>query len=123
MNLSDFIASTLTGIAEGIKKAQEREMELDMRVVPHNIVVQGQSTRDLPSCYIERGDNRYVAFLDFELLVEATNVHGDKGGGGINVLNMMEFGGRVESNEAKRSANTIRFSIPVVLPVSKNTAL
>ena len=121
MELSDFIASTLTGIAEGIKKAQERELELDMRIIPHNMAVQGKSSRDLPFSYLGSDDSRYVAFLDFELLVEAANSQGDKGGGGINVLNMLEIGGKIETNEAQRSANTIKFSIPVVLPVSNNT--
>lgn len=62
-----------------------------------------------------------MAFLDFELLVEAGNSHGYNGGGAIKVLNMIEIGGKIEFNETQRSANTIKFSIHVVLPVSKNT--
>lgn len=121
MELSDFIASTLIGIAEGIRKAQLQEKELDFCVNPINYTSLARSHEHASGfTHLGQDDSRMIQFIDFELLIEAQNSQNSKGGGGINVLNAITFGGGMESKDVDRSANTIKFAIPMAFPIGKD---
>lgn len=116
MELSEFIASTIIGIAQGVKSAQEREKELGFCVNPTSMRPYDNSPTNIGGVTNIDGIERMVKFVDFDLLVEAQNTTGKNTGGGINVLDAIQIGGKKEKSEIEKSANRIKFSIAMTYP-------
>lgn len=114
MKLEDFISQTLLGINEGIKVAREKTG--DQQAVPTEIDFESDDAqgKDIFKRGVWRGgySNKWkpFTFVDFDVLVEASETTGaNVGEGGVNVVMLKA------NSENQSSAHRIKFTIPFSL--------
>lgn len=114
MELKEFIKQTLVDIASGINEAQEEFEKLNACINPthyykynneYNIAYKG----DLPVPVQE---------IQFEVGLTNSTGGGKEGGLGV-VLGQFSIGGKSNTTENKEAITKIKFSVPVVFPISK----
>jgi hypothetical protein len=121
MDLKQFVAETISQIVEGVLEADRRVGKVGAAVNPPNTVTN------------KRGDGPYgfyagaevkmfrpaVQEISFDVVVNATQGTETKGGIGIQVGSIgLGRSGRSESENSSESR--VKFSIPLLLPNSKN---
>lgn len=114
MELKDFISSTLTQIAEGVKDSQDKYKDLGGVVNPKGLrqveggIPYGKTTPI-------NGDAFLLCNVQFE--VSLTNDNSTSNTGGIGVLfGAISFGGKSGESENQTSLTKVSFNIPVKLP-------
>lgn len=121
MDLKDFIANSLTQIAEGILTANEALSCTDAQVNPvqfitHSNTAQGYGRLLLPTD-AERG--RVVERVSFDVAVTAENSEAGRGGLKVGIASFGINGG-VESTDKAGSTSRIQFGVPMVFPSKRN---
>jgi hypothetical protein len=118
MELNDFITTTLTQIATGVKEAQAFYKELGGAINPkgYGLNTSNKDTQHIiktPSSTVSHYD--YVCNVDFEVALSESSASKTNGGLGV-MLGAFTVGGK-KGEEASQSALTkIKFTIPVILP-------
>ena len=106
MELKDFIALTLSDIAEGVRAAQAKASETDARINP-----------------FVGGEGRSRKIIDVEFQVAVSKASGTATKGAIGVM-VGWIGAKSEgqSNDSAEAATTIKFSVPMILPTELDKA-
>jgi len=106
--LKDFISSVLTEICEGVHDATARIEQLGGVMNPRAV---------RPDSPIEPHTKRPIIDVSFDVSVEAEATKGNTGRVGVLVATV-GMGTERADQHAHRSANSVRFTVPLVLPVS-----
>ncbi|ROO08077.1 hypothetical protein BK673_16180 [Pseudomonas fluorescens] len=122
MDLKDFIATSLTQIAEGILTASEALRETDAQVNPTHIQTYSNSAqgygRTRNSEIPEQG--RLVERVEFDVAVTAESSEAGKGGLKVGIAS---FGLNVgaEASDKAGSTSRIQFGVPMVFPSKRKS--
>lgn len=114
MDLDEFIASTLTQIAAGVRKASEELVgNHGPWVAPFGSELpplQGFSVMTMPA-----GESAYLQSVEFDVAITTTDKSEGGARGGIRIAAFDASGGKSKSNE-NTAASRIQFRVPFVLP-------
>jgi hypothetical protein len=109
MELKEFISTTLTEIVEGIKKAQEVTKGSGAVISPW-IKAEKDAHR------LADGAGRHVTPIEFQ--VALTKSEESEGKTGIGVFfSVVGIGAHAKTDAQQESANSVKFTIPVALPI------
>lgn len=120
MDLKDFIATSLTQIAEGILSASDALANTDAQVNPKDIVTtQGFGRVQGPLGAL--GVGRLVERVQFDVAVTAES--SDMGKAGLKV-GFSAFGANAAAETVDKSGNTsrIQFAVPMVFPSKRKSS-
>ncbi|MFR0714792.1 hypothetical protein ACLUS7_06960 [Enterobacterales bacterium BD_CKDN230030183-1A_HGKHYDSX7] len=121
MDLKDFIATSLTQIAEGILTAGEALAKTDAQVNPVHLVTHSNSAQGYGRLLLpsegERG--RLVERVSFDVAVTTENSEAGKGGLKVGIASFGLHGG-IEATDKSGSASRIQFGVPMVFPSKRN---
>lgn len=115
MELKEFISSTLTQIAEGVRDAQKHYSEIGGKVNPGNL----KSVEGTSIMYGIVNPNYLSVHLLSNVHFEVSLTSEDKSSssGGIGVfLSAVSLGGKTSDSDLKSSLNRVTFDVPVSLP-------
>ena len=114
MELKEFISSTLTQIADGVRDAQKHYSEIGGEVNPSNLArIQGNILQGTESTY----NGKAIMLCNVHFDVALTSEKTSSGVGGIAVqLGGFSIGGKKNGTDTDSSLNRISFDIPVKLP-------
>lgn len=115
MELKEFISSTLTQIAEGVRDAQSHYSEIGGVVNPGNL----KSVEGTSIMYGIVDPNYLSVHLLSNVHFEVTLATEDKSSnsGGIGVfLSAVSLGGKSSDSDSKTSLNKVTFDVTVSLP-------
>ncbi|WP_397384350.1 hypothetical protein [Prosthecobacter sp.] len=121
MNLQQFIKETLVQIAHGINEADEAVAGIGAAVNPRDVVFDGKDDRPY-GYYAEdkKGQfRRAVQSINFDVVVTVAEGTETKGGIGIHV-GAIGLGSAGKSEKGQTSESRIKFSVPLLIPNSKN---
>lgn len=102
MDISDFIAETISQIYAGVDKAIAANPESAINPL---------FARDEGSPLVLRPE--HAVKVEFDILLSAGVKSGAEGGGGIKVL-PIDIGGKVSSTSEEAKAHRVKFSIPII---------
>jgi|SRR5690606_10743618 len=115
MELRNFIKTALIEIAEAVKEADVEYEKMGGSINPKHVYGDGSYTYTAKQSIVK------VSNIEFSLMVtESENKSNDKTGG----INLKVLTGKIgdSKNSIQAQVNTIKFSIPLVLPVSGTNA-
>lgn len=102
MELKDFIARTLSEIAQGVRAAQDATQALDARINPFTSPSVGARSRKL---------------IDVEFNVAVSETEGTATSGRIGVLaGIVGLAAQGQSSAGNAAATSIKFTVPMILP-------
>ena len=116
MELKEFIKETLVQIVKGIKEANDSLDSFDSFVASSNCFT---PTGNVP-LKGSKGQNGKVHLIsddDFDLAISVKNVESKQGGGNVQLLSVLNFGGKVDNKSQSDVQNRIKFTIPLALPL------
>ncbi|MCX2889834.1 hypothetical protein OO258_16465 [Pseudomonas sp. DCB_BI] len=121
MDLKDFIATSLTQIAEGILTASEALANTDAQVNPVDLVTHSNSAQGYGRLLLpgEGTRGRLVERVEFDVAVTAESSEAGKGGLKVGIASFGLNAG-VEATDRSGSASRIQFGIPMVFPSKRN---
>lgn len=123
MDLKDFIATSLTQIAEGILTASEALSGTDAQVNPTHMQTYSNAAqgygRTLTAAVPEQG--RIVERVEFDVAVTAESSESGKGGLKVGIASFGLNAG-AEATDKSGSTSRIQFGIPMVFPSKRNDA-
>src|SRR5262245_36894931 len=119
MNLEDFVASSLSQISAGIKKAQERAADTGVWINPAGQI---QGHQDRLSIEAELGANVYLENVEFDVAVTAATDQSAGATGGIRVLGL-QLGAEGAVKYENASVSRVKFSVPVAWPYVRRSDL
>lgn len=114
MELKDFVTSTLTQIAEGVKNAQEPYKNLGGVVNPGGLkLVEGGMPygKTIPM----HGDAILLCNVQFEVSLTSDNLSNNSGGIGV-LFGAISIVGKSGEEERQSSLTKVKFNVPVKLP-------
>ena len=114
MELKDFISTTLTQIAEGVKESQVKYNELGGAVNPEGFKLVSGSIPFGKKMPIE-GDARLLCNVQFNVSLTSDNAANSSGGIGV-LFGALTIGGKSGEEERETSLTSVSFNIPVLLP-------
>jgi predicted ATP-dependent Lon-type protease len=114
MELKEFIAETLTQIAEAIEETQKRLKERGSKAI-----VNTNMTETGVGHLVTGGRRRPVEFVEFDVAILADEGTETKAGGGIAVASFLKLEAGAKSNQTKGSESRIKFKIPMSYPMHK----
>lgn len=118
MELSDFIAKTISDIVVGINAANETVSESGAIICPKNVYpteAKWSGTGVVGHVQERRNLNRAVHSIEFDVAITVQEGKETKGSIGISIANI-GFGTQGKSDENSGSTSRIKFSIPVAYP-------
>lgn len=121
MNLQQFIKETIVQISHGIVDADKAVASTGAAVNPRD-VAHNKSGEGPYGYYAEDKKGQYrrsVQSIDFDVVVTVSKDTETKGGIGIHV-GAIALGSSGKSGKEDSSESRIRFSIPLLIPNSKN---
>jgi hypothetical protein len=121
MNLQQFIKETLVQITHGIIEADEAVAPTGAAVNPRD-VVHNKRGEGPYGYYAEDAKGQFrraIESIDFDVVVTVTEGTETKGGIGIHV-GAVGLGSAGKSGKENSSESRIRFSVPLLIPNSKN---
>ena len=118
MELKEFISSTLTQIADGVRDAQKHYSEIGGVVNPGNLNrVEGTTI------LYGKVDPQYrsaILLCNVHFEVSLTSEDKSSSSGGIGVfLSAVSLGGKTSDSDSKSSLNRVTFDVAVSLPSHK----
>jgi hypothetical protein len=116
MELSDFVAQALTGIAEGVVQAQDALASVDAKVNPQvsNILPKGEKNYEVFGWAEGEGRNP-ILLVSFDVAVTATKGTKTKGGIGV-VAGVLSLGSSGATDKSETAISRLSFKIPLLLP-------
>ncbi|WP_338744726.1 hypothetical protein V3D52_19275 [Pseudomonas putida] len=124
MDLKDFIANSLTQIAEGILQASEALAHTDAEVNPTNVNLHSSTSQVYGSTRKPEEDgtkfqHRLVERVSFDVAVTAEGTTSGSAGVKVGMLSVgVKAGGDITDKTGH--ASRIQFSIPMVFPSKRN---
>jgi hypothetical protein len=115
MELRDFVSETLVQIAEGVSSAQERSKELGAYVNPQ---LTGSTTDAVQHGFL-KSQFGAAQIVGFDVALTVTEGKGTKGGIGI-IAGAITLGSSGQSTSENSSVSRVKFSVPLILPVTKS---
>lgn len=117
MELRDFVAQTLTEIAEGVVQAQESLTPCGAKVNPQvsRILPKGQSNYEVFGWAEGEGSNP-ILLVSFDVAVTATEGTKTKGGIGV-VTGVLSLGSTGATDKSETAISRLSFKIPLLLPL------
>jgi hypothetical protein len=109
--LGDFVSQVLIEICEGLAQSRER-LEVAGAILNPRQFGEAASASEL-----EHRTRRRITNVDFDLLVEAEGSAASKEGVFVGVLSI-GLGKTNTEGQVQKTANRVRFSVPLVLPVA-----
>lgn len=114
MELKNFIDETITQLVEGVIMAQNRNSDNGSVVVPAGVSFSG------PNGTYKDGSGYRIAICEIDFSIMLTETSGSESKVGIGVwFSNIGIGANGKADENTTSANTIKFSIPIILPTQK----
>jgi hypothetical protein len=113
MELKEFIKETIKQIALGVKEAQDETKDSGAIINPS-----GMSVGDKGDKYLRHDGWRYVQDLEINVAVTILDKEGSKGGLGV-VTGLFSAGASTNSEAMNTKVSTVKFNIPIALPVTK----
>lgn len=121
MDLATFIRESLVQIARGIDEANTALEGTTAKVNPRGIVPSPKGDTKFYGYLNESNEKewrRVVQEIEFDVAVHATEGTETKGGIGI-VVGVIALGSQGKSQEGSSSESRLKFTVPMVLPISK----
>jgi hypothetical protein len=121
MDLATFIKESLVQIARGIEEANTTLEQSTALVNPRNIVPSPRGDTKFHGYFNEKTNAshmRVIQEIEFDVAVHATEGTETKGGIGV-MVGTIGLGSHGKSQEANSFQSRIKFTVPMVLPVSK----
>jgi hypothetical protein len=116
MDLCEFVRASLVDIASGVQEADAAVSEIGGWVNP--------SHRDLPGSFRSVGRPHGIVTVQevqFDVAVTASKAEGAEGKAGIEVVGIsLGLGVKGTTQSEAVSVSRLRFSVPIVLPSTKN---
>jgi hypothetical protein len=112
MDLKDFVAGSLTQIAEGIKAAQQASTASGAWINPMSRQIPGGADRSLVMMPEGR---RYLHEVKFDVAVTISDEQKAGAGAGITIL-WAKFGAEGEAASKNAAVSRVQFSVPVMWP-------
>ena len=119
MELKEFISEAILQIAQGVVDATMKCKELDVIVNPE-ITVGPDSGRYIPQDKTQYKMVRRVQQVDMDICVTVSESEKTIIGAKVG-LSVLGFGANSTGNASSTNVNRVRFSIPICLPVSKES--
>lgn len=111
MDLKEFVSEALTQIVEGVMEAQEKIKDTGAVIVPN---MSGKSGGNFI-----RIDNDTMILQNVEMNVALSVIEREGKQGGIGIAKVIHAGINSESGSQNETTNSIRFEVPMALPVMK----
>ena len=116
MNIEDFVRETLVQITNGVVQAQRQLDKSGALVNPHMRVILKEHS--IGQAEMHAGE--VVSLVEFDVAVRATEGKETKGGIGV-VAGVISLGSAGKSDSSSGSESRIKFSVPLLLPVHRET--
>lgn len=116
MELKEFVSQTISQIIEGVNEAGEMAKNHGATVNPHIV----SSASEMGKQGMLWGGGQPIQIIKFDVALTVTQGTGTKGGIGI-VTGVVSLGSTGESQSANTSVSRVQFSVPIALPVPKDT--
>lgn len=121
MNLTTFIRESLVQIARGIEEANDALADTTAKVNPRGIAPSPKGDTKFYG-YLNEDDTvkyrRVVQEIEFDIAVHVSEGTETKGGIGI-MVGSIGLGSHGKSQAGSTSESRLKFTVPMVLPVSK----
>ena len=114
IELRKFISQALIEIAGGVKDAQATVAEMRGEVAPHDM---DDSGHERAAGRARFSLNRPVQIVEFDVAVTVTDETGGKAGLGV-MGGFVTLGASGTTMDSSQVVNRIKFTVPMVLPVS-----
>ena len=125
MELKDFISETLCGLVEGATDAQKKlsENPLTKGTAINPLMSSSGANEKSGVIGVSRGQaGQVVMAVDFNVAVTITDADKMGGKAKINVLSgMFGVSGEKSTSSENRSVSSVKFTIPISLPVKSST--
>ncbi|MDP3761514.1 MAG: hypothetical protein Q8R01_13460 [Ramlibacter sp.] len=118
MDLKDFVAASLTQIAEGVAQSAPAISALGGAVSP------AFSPSTAPGEFLGEardGSNAPVYGVAFDVAVIVGSAGSAEGGGKLQVASFLSFGGKVGTAEREETTSRIKFVVPLRLPTDPDS--
>jgi hypothetical protein len=119
MELSDFVARSLSDIVEGVEKAQSSASESGAAINPQvsRIFAKSQTGgTNLALGWTKTGG--LIHLVEFDVAVTAAEGKKTKGGIGV-IAGVFALGSQGESHESNSAISRIKFKVPISFPLKK----
>ena len=114
IELRKFISQALIEIAGGVKDAQEPVAKMHGQIAPHDM---DDSGHERAASRVRFSLNRPVQVVEFDVAVTVTDETGGKAGLGV-MGGFVTIGASGTTKDSSQVVNRIKFTVPMVLPVS-----
>jgi len=111
MKLQDFISETLKEIFAGLKDAQNNVAEIGGAINPTGLIYLSGSSGVVQHLQTSRIGQE----IEFDLEICESEETISKGEAGVGIQ-IIKVGGKIETATQDRSANRMKFKIPVIFP-------
>ncbi len=117
MELRDFVAQTLTEIAEGVVQAQESLTPIGAKVNPQisRVLPKGEKNYEVFGWADGEGSNP-ILLVSFDVAVTASEGTKTKGGIGV-VTGIVSLGSTGATDKNETAVSRLSFKIPLLLPL------
>ena len=119
MELNEFVKATIMQIVEGVDEANTALSKKTAFVASANI----QTDKGFKNTVDKEGRQHYVTDVDFDVAINIQNSNSKEGGGGIEILSVLNIGKKGSSENTNSSTSRIKFSLPLALPTEPDEKL
>lgn len=119
MELKEFVKETIVQVVEGIDEANAALSEKTAFVASANI----QTSKTHQSTVDKEGRHHYVTDLEFDVAVNVQNSETKEGRGRVEILTILNIGGKGSCENTSSSTSHIKFSLPLALPTEPEEKL
>jgi hypothetical protein len=125
MNLQEFVEKAICQVVRAVAGASKALGDDDAtksaEINPQMVVIYTQP-QSHPVAYDRNNDSRKLVEIDFDLAVTTSEASSTEGGGKLGVavaVVKVNAGGSKTAETSTGTANRVRFSVPIMLPVTK----
>lgn len=112
MELSEYIRKTIVGIVSAVESVQKELADKESNaIINPSLVDKDKKLID------HKFGKRSVDQIEFTVGINASESSGSEGGIGV-FTGVLSMGGRAKNDGAIETVNTVKFTIPVSLPVN-----
>lgn len=119
MELKDFVKETIVQIVEGIDQANATLTGNSAFIASTNL----STNRALTSTVDKERIHHYVSNIEFDVAINVQNSETKAGGAGLEILSVLNVGGKGSSENTSSSTSRIKFSLPLALPTEPENKL
>lgn len=112
MDIKNFVKETLVQIAEGVIDAQQSIKSSTAVINPNRVGINSIGQK-----YLAKSGATFVHDIEMEIAVTISDKEGNEGGLKV-VAGVFSIGGGAKNEYLNNTISTVKFKIPMVLPVS-----